>query len=595
MSKFRIIGESKEYDTGNIVDQPENIFENLEDTETFQVSKPTLEPFQIGKYLQSAPMVFSKQGHSLWLGDMYKGRAAFLILGGPSFKEILEGHSERYDAPYIELLKQPGFLTASVNNAIDSFRTDLWFSTDKPSQFVKSVWLDPKVMKFSPFVHSEHPVYDNDAGKFTNILAGDCPNSWFFKRNDYFKADTFLEEATFNWGNLADYGGKRTVMLIAIKMLYYLGVRTIFLLGCDFYMDKNTTYHFNQKRHKSSIDSNMSTYARLKERFAELRPLFETNNFHILNCNPLSSLRTFEFIDVDDAIEVALHEFPDLKTERTEGLYDREFRIRQFKKEKAVDEMRKERTRPLISFCTACMNRTDQLKQTYIKNIEDCIYYGTDVEFVLVNYNSSDDLDEWAKQSLMKYIELGVLNYYKTTLPKNWDMSHAKNVTHRLAQGEIICNLDADNFLGDGFYEYIKDKLYLNKHAFVRKRGSGKGGRLVLHREHFYAVGGYDERMCYGWGLEDGDLHRRLERLGIKRVRSIDFDIIEHKNKERTVLAKEKDFKVSREKHQKIMDENDANKVVTVNQETGFGKTVVTKNFGDEEIELGNDNYDNKY
>lgn len=292
---------------------------------------------------------------------------------------------------------------------------------------------------------------------------------------------------------------------------------------------------------------------------------------------------------------MALHGFPDIKTERTDGLYDREFRIRRFKKEKAVDEMRKDKTRPLISFCTSCMNRTDQLKETYISNIEDCIHYGSDVEFVLVNYNSSDDLDDWVRQSLMKYIELGVVKYYKTNLPDHWDMSHAKNVSHRLAQGEIICNLDPDNFLGDGFYEFVKDNLYLNKYAFVRKRGAGAGGRLAVHREHFYKVGGYDERMCYGWGLEDGDMHLRLERFGLKRLKPKEFDIVKHKNSRRTELAMEKDFKISREKHQAIMDENNKNETITVNTETGYGKTTVTKNFSDEEIILGDENYGDKY
>ena len=46
-----------------------------------------------------------------------------------------------------------------------------------------------------------------------------------------------------------------------------------------------------------------------------------------------------------------------------------------------------------ISFCTNCMGRTDDLKQTYLQNIEDNKEY-PNVEFVLLNYNSKDDIDQ---------------------------------------------------------------------------------------------------------------------------------------------------------------------------------------------------------
>ena len=36
-------------------------------------------------FLQPAPLFFTQDHHPLWLGDIYRGRSAFLIAGGPSF------------------------------------------------------------------------------------------------------------------------------------------------------------------------------------------------------------------------------------------------------------------------------------------------------------------------------------------------------------------------------------------------------------------------------------------------------------------------------------------------------------------------------
>ena len=55
------------------------------------------------------------------------------------------------------------------------------------------------------------------------------------------------------------------------------------------------------------------------------------------------------------------------------------------------------------------MGRTYQLQKTYIQNIEDNLPYG-DVNFVLLNYNSQDGMDEWVNESLSDYIKKGLLN-----------------------------------------------------------------------------------------------------------------------------------------------------------------------------------------
>ena len=60
-----------------------------------------------------------------------------------------------------------------------------------------------------------------------------------------------------------------------------------------------------------------------------------------------------------------------------------------------------------ISFCITCMNRLKHLQETLEKNILDN-FLVDEVEFVVLDYNSQDGLEEWIAQSMMKYIEMGI-------------------------------------------------------------------------------------------------------------------------------------------------------------------------------------------
>ena len=181
-------------------------------------------------------------------------------------------------------------------------------------------------MKFVPVCSAGKPLFDNDNWQWTNLKVGDSPNMVYYKRNERFRAKQYLWEDTINWGNHKDYGGGRSIMLATIRILFLLGFRTVNLLGCDFNMSEEHTYHFDQTRRKDSVRGNTSTYGMLNERFAELRPLFEREKFNVYNCNPESGLRAFDHMSFDAAIKRALNEFGniDTKNERTQGLYDQD-------------------------------------------------------------------------------------------------------------------------------------------------------------------------------------------------------------------------------------------------------------------------------
>ena len=171
-----------------------------------------------------------------------------------------------------------------------------------------------------------------------------------------------------------------------------------------------------------------------------------------------------------------------------------------------------------ISFCTTVMNRFDHLKQTFLRNIEDNINYPC-VEFVLLNYNCPDTrMDEWVKSELQTYLEQNKVCYYRFhDGTSQFRPSHARNLAFRLAQHEIVCNVDADNFTGEGFAEYVS-AMFRNKSIFLRGPIDRRGvaGRICCLKKDWERAGGYDERFSY-WGVEDSDLDGRFRLLGLQK------------------------------------------------------------------------------
>ena len=168
-----------------------------------------------------------------------------------------------------------------------------------------------------------------------------------------------------------------------------------------------------------------------------------------------------------------------------------------------------------ISFCITCMNRLKHLQETLEKNILDN-FLVDEVEFVVLDYNSQDGLEEWIAQSMMKYIEMGILVYYRTTEPAYYRRSHSRNMVFRLAEGEVVCNLDADNYLGRGFAEFMlkefnnKERLFYTSNLCYRD----VFGRVCLERKEFVEARGYNE-VFVGYGLEDVEFFNRLLCRGL--------------------------------------------------------------------------------
>lgn len=184
------------------------------------------------------------------------------------------------------------------------------------------------------------------------------------------------------------------------------------------------------------------------------------------------------------------------------------------------------------------MGRLHHLAQTLPSNL----LAAPNCEFVLMDYNSRDGLYEWVRDHLRPYIQQGVVKYCRTNLPKYFVAGHAKNIAHRQASGDILCNLDADNYLVPGFAEHLA-WIFANKPNVVVTSASadvsgnnGCCGKIAVRREHFYSVNGYDEGQTLGWGWDDTNfsfrvrMHNSLENWELERKWN---QAIDHSNAER--------------------------------------------------------------
>ncbi|MFC7523368.1 glycosyltransferase family A protein [Parapedobacter sp. GCM10030251] len=180
-----------------------------------------------------------------------------------------------------------------------------------------------------------------------------------------------------------------------------------------------------------------------------------------------------------------------------------------------------------ISLCITCMNRLYQLEKTLLQNIHDNIDY-PNLEICLVNYNSTDNLDSFIREKFKSYIDKGILRYIHTTEPKTFHASKAKNLAHYFSTGDVVCNVDGDNFTGKDFAFYLNYLFNtIGEDCIVQfKRDPlwGTVGRIALSRKNFLKLGGYSEDF-YPTGFQDYELRERAVRSGLtyKKVQIDNF------------------------------------------------------------------------
>jgi hypothetical protein len=232
------------------------------------------------------------------------------------------------------------------------------------------------------------------------------------------------------------------------------------------------------------------------------------------------------------------------------------------------------------------MNRLFHLKETYLKSISNTKSY-QNREFILLSYNSKDNLDGWVQDNLKNELESGLVAYYKTTEPENFIASHAKNIAHKLASGDILCNLDCDNILVKNYCENIKEifakeKIIVACNPKDKEGNIGTCGMILCRKNDFYSVNGYDENINLGWGMDDTNFQFRCRMHNNLRLVILDQNYtscLSHSNEIRTKYFKLKDISVTNDMSLRITRESFENKDYIANKNREWGKAKLIKNF----------------
>lgn len=239
-----------------------------------------------------------------------------------------------------------------------------------------------------------------------------------------------------------------------------------------------------------------------------------------------------------------------------------------------------------VSLCTTCKNRLHHLEQTLPYNIEA----NKQAEFILVDYYSTDGLCEWIRDNLKTEINTGKLTYYRLSKPTDYFcLSHAINIGFKKATGDIVCNIDADNFTGNNFDIHLLE--IFNREKIIAESVSGYGltGRKAYWRKEFIDIlGGYDEDFRYGWGYDEIDIRTRAYALGFVSVK---FDVnkegsyIHHGDNERMINSIYLKEKKNIEDKFGIWNSNEIHKTFSdVKIKHGFLKANLYKELGEADL-----------
>jgi len=219
------------------------------------------------------------------LEDIHSG-SCFLVGGSP----ILENKKQW------EVLERSGAVTMAMNNVATLFKPTYWIGADKPEYYSKSIIYNSAYLHFA---YLSRCICEIDGRQWKNY-----GNVIFLGSSESIKASNFFKpNAHFVWW--------RNVFLLAIQVLYHLGFRKIYTLGCSFNISKEQQYSFDTELTNEQINYNITTYEMVMGQLKSIIPYFEKNDFQIISCTSNSRLNDiFEYISFENAGSEIIRKIP---------------------------------------------------------------------------------------------------------------------------------------------------------------------------------------------------------------------------------------------------------------------------------------------
>lgn len=195
-----------------------------------------------------------------------------------------------------KMLQQLGITTMAMNNVATNFKPTYWVGADKSDNYSKSIIHDPSYLHFG-YLSRCTSVSDGKPWK-------DYRNTIFLGSSEHIKASEFFDPLKhFVWW--------RNVFLLAIQVLYHLGFKKIYLLGCSFNISSEEQYSFETRLTAEQIDYNKNTYNMVLGQLKDIMPYFERHNFELISCTEESKLNNvIDYMKFEDVIKIMKDEIP---------------------------------------------------------------------------------------------------------------------------------------------------------------------------------------------------------------------------------------------------------------------------------------------
>lgn len=173
-----------------------------------------------------------------------------------------------------------------------------------------------------------------------------------------------------------------------------------------------------------------------------------------------------------------------------------------------------------LSYCTTCHIRLWQLAKTLPHNTQ--YLKSGEVELVIVAYND-DSVLPFLQANYADCLNDGRIRVIEHTEDKifsdgsHWSCGYVKDIAHRAGLGDVLFNLDADNFIDDELHQTL---LTLQANTLLITKQSewlpdGRSGRIGLKKSDYSNIRYRDKGRN-----DDGDfIHQAiLARLQIKQI-----------------------------------------------------------------------------
>lgn len=176
-----------------------------------------------------------------------------------------------------------------------------------------------------------------------------------------------------------------------------------------------------------------------------------------------------------------------------------------------------------VAIVAACMNR----QGTLAKVLPTWLSVEGVHEVVIVDWCSDPPL-----KSIVQPEKDPRLNLYRVNSEKSWVLSRAYNLALNKTKSNYVIRTDCDyaldnNLLDAHSLNETETGFYSGNWMLARDENEiHLNGAMVLKREDFWNVGGYDERIqTYGW--DDEDLYTRLSSSNVKKL-NVSYDHVSH-------------------------------------------------------------------